>query len=196
MSKKRNSMLLMPIRKTTNNKDNMYPITESEEYILKYMNNSCIINVYTHIGNIKDIEFELINNKNIHHTFETNPVTSLLYNIIYNDNKNRKFEITYKVVKINKITLLDSNTKTFDHLYFYQSKGISRNYNTKDYWFPTDNSPFQLDLNGNLDRLSKLEDNILVSKYNHNQYNISKYGRFLTEENSLISKYLFNLNLK
>lgn len=175
-------------------------ISEGEKYLLKFTNKNHIITLFDSIENLKNINFEIITNENIRKTFEINPLALPLYDIFYT-NKSRDFNITYDIVKVNNIVLQDGTIKSLDNLYFYKSKGISRSdlerpeLSTKDYWFPTDKCPFQLDLNGDLDRISKLEDNILADLCNSNSYNITKYGRYLTEENALISKYLFNLNL-
>lgn len=179
--------------------DNIH-ISEGEKYLLKFMNKTHITKVFESIDDLKSINFDIISSKNIRQTFEINPLMLSLYDIFYTE-KTKAFNITYNVVKINKIIFQDGNIKTFDHLYFYKSKGISRSdvqypeLSTKDYWFPTDKCPFQLDLNGNIDRISKLEDDILGDLCNYNSCNITEYGRYLTEENALISKYLFNLNL-
>ena len=200
MSRLNRPSTLMPLAKKINLEPNQYQISNIENYILKYMNKNHITKVFDSIDNLKSVNFDIISNKNIRKTFEINPLLLSLYDIFYNDNT-KDFNITYDVVKINKIIFLDGNTKAFDHLYFYKSKGISRSdiqhpeLSTKDCWFPTDKCPFQLDLSGNLDRLSKLEDDIVGDQCNYNSYEINKYGRYLTEENSLISKYLFNLNL-
>lgn len=191
---------LMPLSQKLSLEDSQYHISKHEKYLLKFMNKQHIILLFDSIDNLKHINFETITNKNIRNTLESNPLILSLYDIIYTNNS-RDFNITYDVVKVNDIIFLDGTRQTFDDLYFYKSKGVSRSdvlhpeLSTKDYWFPTDKCPFQLDLNGNLDRISKLEDNILGDHSNYNLYNITKYGRFLTEENALISKYLFNLNL-
>jgi len=167
----------------------------SEKYILKFMNQTHINIIYNDIGNLKKLEYTIITNDNIRDTFSINPMYLSVYDYFYKDNN---FNLQYDVIKINNIVLENGTKKNLDNIYFYKSKGVSRridsvyNINTKDYWFQTDYLPFQLDIDGSLDRISKIEDNILSSGDNEG-YNVLKYGRFLTLESALISKYLHKI---
>ena len=87
-------------------------------------------------------------------------------------------------------------SKNLIHLFFFfKSTGTSRGVDTKDIWFPTNINPIDIGFEEN--RVTKLEDSILLTKIlpERSNINIDLYGRFLTLENALISKYLYeNIN--
>tara|TARA_B100000989_G_C19507898_1_gene457383 strand:+ start:810 stop:1553 length:744 start_codon:yes stop_codon:yes gene_type:complete len=119
-----------------------------------------------------------------------------------------------KILKINKIKI-GSEEKEPDNLYFFKSSGSSRpGDNIEGIYFPLNYLPsvdnpdktylFELESNGI--RIKKPEDyyksifiqisleGYLSDKENHDalKNQLLKYGRFINEENALISKYLTN----
>jgi hypothetical protein len=119
-----------------------------------------------------------------------------------------------KILKINTITI-GSEEKEFEELYFFKSSGSSRpGDNIEGIYFPLNYLPsvdnpdktylFELESNGI--RIKKPEDyyksiftQISLEGYSSNKEKLNalknqllNYGRFITEENALISKYLYN----
>jgi len=122
-----------------------------------------------------------------------------------------------KILKINRIKI-GSEEKKLDNLYFFKSSGSSRpGDNIEGIYFPLNYLPsvdnpdktylFELESNGI--RIKKPEDyyksifiQISLDDYLDNKKKLDalknqllKYGRFITEENALISKYLINKDL-
>lgn len=119
-----------------------------------------------------------------------------------------------KILKINKITI-GSEEKELDNLYFFKSSGSSRpGDNIEGIYFPlnylpsVDNKIYLFELESNGIRIKKPEDyyksifiQISLEGYLDDKKKkknldalknqLLKYGRFITEENALISKYLF-----
>jgi len=101
------------------------------------------------------------------------------------------------MVIIKEISYKDGIIKQYKNpIYFFKSTGTSRAVDTKNLWFPTGNIPFEIDIvNEKINRITKLEDKILLDHSFDSNFNIEKYGRFLTLENALISKYLYDTDM-
>ena len=133
--------------------------------ILKHMNISFVINLFESL-NITDI-------------------------ISININKVGYFYDHY-FVYIKSIITKDKDEIIINQM-FYKSSGLSRTTGLKDIWLPTTGISF--------DMIKKLEDNYiiyyenLIHKREYNNDYINKdlllYGRFITEINAKISKFLY-----
>jgi hypothetical protein len=185
----------LPKEKASNNTR----ISHNEEEILKFMNKKDVNRLFTKIDKLEKkiigIDLEIINSENIENTFNSESLNLVMYKSIYSK---KKYNPTRIVVKIKKITFNDSSHKIFKvPIFFFKSSGESRRVSnnnslkTKDVWFPTDKKPFQINFN-EIYRISKLEDPILQFRIRpkNKDINIIKYGRFLTLENTMISKFL------
>lgn len=196
-TKKRPLGLSPLLTKLPDNIINNKHITHNEEQILKYMNKKDVNRLFSKIDKLEKkiigIDLEIINSKNVENTFNNSNLA--LYKTIYSK---KKYTPNRLVVKIKKITFNDSTHKIFRvPIFFFKSSGESRRVSdnnslkTKNVWFPTNKKPFQINFK-KIYRISKLEDPILqfgirpVSK----DSNILEYGRFLTLENAMISKFL------
>jgi hypothetical protein len=163
--------------------------------ILKFMTKSNIIPLFDKISHpkITNIEMEIIDDDNLYNHLDNSTKTS--YNIKFTKSK-KKYELKRLVLKINSITFESKKKKIFDPpIFFFKSTGTSRNVDTKDIWFPTAANPVHIDILSGDNRITKLEDTILMSGIipKDNSINIDEYGRFLTLENAIISKYLLKL---
>ena len=129
-----------------------------------------------------------------------------LYKTIKEENVD--FEFDCKILapehgrKMIQITSINKKTPS-KTLFFYQSTGTSRNNNIKDIWFPCD----EVCLSPISKRITKAENRYLYNNRNNftsqikketNTYNpknnepyLSKYGRFINKENTIISKMLY-----
>jgi hypothetical protein len=130
-----------------------------------------------------------------------------LYNKIKEENID--FEFDCKILKqehgrkMIKITSINKKPLS-KNLFFYQSTGKSRNNKIKDIWFPCD----EVCLSPISKRITKAENRYLYNNRNNltsqikketpsynpanNEPYLSKYGRFINKENTIISKMLYN----
>jgi hypothetical protein len=105
------------------------------------------------------------------------------------------------IIYVKSITI--NNCEIPIHLGFYKSTGTSRYDRTiKDYWFPTTQMRC---IANDCYKLDKPEDNYIL-KYDHmttlstnedeikEQDMLMKYGRFINENNALVSYFLHNKN--
>ena len=163
---------------------------------LKYMNRKQINTIISEISDeelITDMDLEIITNDKVYNTL--NASSKFIYN--QRKNRNETYNLERKIVAVKKIRYNGIEKIFSPNIYFFKSTGTSRNVNTNDIWFPTDKYPLSLGFKKNNDRVTKLENSILMSQIvpNDNNINIDLYGRFLTKENLLISKFLSE-NLK
>lgn len=198
-SKKRPNFvpLLMPSKNNSRNTSRNNMLTSNEKYYLKNMNKKDIIKLYIELDEldktITGLTFDFITSDNALETFRKED--QRLFSLIYKDNP---FVPDREVIKITEIIYKDKTKKLSYPIYFFKSTGKSRSLstngklNTTDIWFPTNKYPFELDFK-KVRRITKLEDLFLLSnkKPNDKTSNIMKYGRFITLENALISKFLF-----
>jgi hypothetical protein len=180
---------------TKNSKKNNIYISLVEENLLKFMNKQNITSLFLKIDKmdkkIIGLDIEMINSSNVLDTFNT--PNKALFKTLYSK---KKYEPDRLVVRVKKITYSDLSTKTIrSPIYFFKSTGESRRMNsrqkTTDIWFPTNIKPFELDFE-KVKRITKLEDPILDTKIRplDKDININEYGRFLTLENAMISRFL------
>ena len=180
---------------TASTKRNNIYISSEEESLLKFMNKQNVSSLFSKIDKmdrkIIGLDIEMINSSNVLDTFNT--PNKAIFKVLYS---NKRYEPDRLVVKVKKITYSDLSTKTIKSpIYFFKSTGESRRMNnskkTTDIWFPTNKKPFELDLR-KVKRITKLEDPILNSKLRplDKDINIREYGRFLTLENAMISRFL------
>ena len=182
----------------SNTKKNNRYISVEEETTLKFMNKKNVERIFLKIDKMEKkivgLDIEIINSKNVSDTF--NSLNKKLFEKLYSSTPYTPDRL---VVKIKKITYSDLSTKSFrSPIYFFKSTGESRkmsnNLKTKDIWFPTNKKPFEMDFT-HVKRITKLEDSILSSKLKptDKEIDITEYGRFLTLENAMISKFLSHI---
>jgi hypothetical protein len=187
-------------------KHNINKLNKDEEYILKCMNKTDILSLYKELESVKnhivDIEYSIVKPP------EESEIKNKIVQIKKIKYSNGEIEdISKNVIKYLFFFRSGGNSRK-------ESCGTSSNNTTKNLWFPTnpiqktrinpltygpdklrDNNGYydKNDLDGKY-RVSKLEDNILLENgYDtklYSEYNIKKYGRFLTEKNALISQFL------
>ena len=178
-------------------KKNDSKLNKVESDYLKFMNMKDVKDLFFEIDKIDlqiiGLSFDFINSENVADTFDDS--IKPLFLMIYKDTP---FIPERNIVKIKEIIFSDKLVKNLESpLYFFKSSGESRKLNdklkTKDIWFPTNKNPLEMDFT-RVTRITKLEDPILASNIRPKDpsINIMKYGRFLTLENSLISKFLFD----
>ena len=197
-------------RKKHNINTIFHRLNKDEEYILKCMNKTDVLSLYKELesvsvsvqNHIVDIEYSIVKPP------EESEIKNKIVQIKKIKYSNGEIEdISKNVIKYLFFFRSGGNSRK-------ESCGTSSNNTTKNLWFPTnpiqktrinpltygpdklrDNNGYydKNDLDGKY-RVSKLEDNILLENgYDtklYSEYNIKKYGRFLTEKNALISQFL------
>ena len=144
-------------------------------FFLKYMTLSEANQIYNELKGDK-INFKL----------EKEPVETISSDTIYNPMDRRDY---VKVIEIN-------GKKLEKPLYFYKSTGTSRanpfDDPPKNIWFPSGDKLFDINLFTNKLRINKLEDEYMAEpdKIIREYESLSKFKRFINENNAFISKCL------
>ena len=171
---------------------NSQSLSYQQKDILRYMNRTDVNKLFKTLESLPKIirmNLEILNDDSLYN--ELNHISKRVYNNVYTKKK-KKYNLKRMIIKIKNIEYDNSEITTFKSpIYFFKSTGGSRGVDTKDIWFPTNKNPIDLYSN----RITKLEDPILESGIipNNKKINIDKYGRFITLENAVISKYLSSI---
>ena len=186
--------MLPPPTLVSRKQNNTKYITSSQKSFLKLMDKKSIFQIYKQLEDpkqpqIKSLSVKLMKQEDVGNTLNN------MSRFFFNFYKNTPPELDRELVIIRNITYDNGEHKSFPKpIYFFKSTGTSRGVDIKDIWFPTASVPFEISMkDGQISRITKLENKILLNrKYNDKNIDIDLYGRFLTLENALISKYLYD----